>query len=215
MNSKKLDLETAELVIKNYVNEWQKIMDDSVYNECCKNIIKNQIGKDTDVETIKCFLYVWGRMGRVLGRKEFKSWEERLALEITANRERLVDFRKMELLKTDLEKYEHAIKRCYDAFCNILGPIAAVKTLHLFCPTFFPLWDNAIADAFRSERLPTAEKISSFSSGDYYAFMKDVKSFAIQYVDVLSALAKEYNEEILRIIDEFAWLITHRPLSVF
>lgn len=215
MNGKKFDLKTAELVIKNYVGKWKEEMDDSVYNECCKIISNNQIENDTNLKTIRRFLYVWGRMGRVLGRYEFKNWEKRLVLEIRSNCEKLVDFREMELLKTDLEKYEQDIKKCYDAFCSVLGPIGAVKTLHLFCPSFFPLWDNAIAAAFRSERLPTAEKIEQLSSADYYEFMKDVKSFAIKFEAILSALAEKHNKKRLKIIDEFTWLITHRPLSLF
>lgn len=214
MNGRKLDLETAQYVISNYSNEWKELMDDTVYDECRKKISKNQVESDANMKIIKRFLYVWGRMGRVLGRYEFKNWEKKLKPEIMKNHEKLTEFRTLELLKTDLTKHKQDIKKCYDSFHSALGPIATAKTLHLLCPRFFPLWDNAIAAAFRSERIAT-KRIVQFSSEDYYYFIKDVKKFALKYEDILMSLSKKHNKNILRTIDEFAWLITHKPLSLF
>jgi len=139
MNVKKCDLEKNEAVIKNCVSKWEEEMDDSVYNECCKIINRNQIGKDISFETIRRFLYVWGSMGRVLGRTQYKNWEKGLELAIKTNCTQLIRFRNMYLLQSDLVEYQQDIKKCYKSFCAVLGPIAAVKTLHLFCSNFFPL----------------------------------------------------------------------------
>ena len=42
-----------------------------------------------------------------------------------------------------------AIKKVFGSFEMVLGPVGAAKCLHLLAPTFFPLWDRAIANAYR------------------------------------------------------------------
>lgn len=46
---------------------------------------------------IRPFLYGWGKMGRVLGRKVFLGWEDKIAKQISSNHEMLEKFRKKEL----------------------------------------------------------------------------------------------------------------------
>lgn len=44
---------------------------------------------------------------------------------------------------------EDAVRRLFVSFEHGLGAVGAAKTLHLLAPNFFPLWDNAIAKAYR------------------------------------------------------------------
>jgi len=44
---------------------------------------------------------------------------------------------------------EDAIRRLFSSFQDHLGAVGAAKCLHLLAPTFFPLWDRAIAKAYR------------------------------------------------------------------
>lgn len=49
--------------------------------------------------------------------------------------------------KDDLETVEALFNR----FEQVLGPVGAVKSLHLLAPNFFPLWDREIAKRYRCE----------------------------------------------------------------
>jgi hypothetical protein len=44
---------------------------------------------------------------------------------------------------------EDALRILFSHFKAVLGPVGAAKSLHLLAPLFFPLWDNAIARAYR------------------------------------------------------------------
>lgn len=44
---------------------------------------------------------------------------------------------------------EDALQMLFDAFEHGLGAVGAAKCLHLLAPNFFPLWDRAIAKAYR------------------------------------------------------------------
>jgi hypothetical protein len=41
-----------------------------------------------------------------------------------------------------------ALRMLFSHFEHVLGPVGAAKSLHLLAPSFFPLWDNAIARAY-------------------------------------------------------------------
>jgi hypothetical protein len=43
---------------------------------------------------------------------------------------------------------EQTVREVFDDFRAVLGPVGAVKSLHLLAPRYFPLWDNAIAVAY-------------------------------------------------------------------
>jgi hypothetical protein len=152
-------------------------------------------------------------MGRVLGRPKYKNWEDRLKEQIKLNQGRLQGFRTKDLTTTaPLDQYETSIRTCYEAFEKALrSPIATAKTLHLICPDFFPLWDNAITNAAKAE----LEDENNDSSGDYYEFMLCMQKFIRTHDQVFSELASRYNRRKLRILDEFLWWISHRPLSLF
>ena len=188
--------------------------EDSIYDECLKAIKETDLSNIANLEsTMRRFLYVWGRMGRVLGRYDYRNWESKLAKQIELDGKELEEFRTKDLLYVNLHEYEPVIKKCYGSFKEAVGAIAAAKTLHLICPSFFPLWDNAIANAVRKERAD--KKNGEFSPADYYSFMVDMQRFLKEYDQVLSALASKYKRGKLRILDEFLWWMAHRPLSLF
>jgi hypothetical protein len=74
------------------------------------------------------------------------------------------DFRKVEVLLTDhsaaLAEYrersiatvapneEDGLRALFSRFDAVLGHVGAAKSLHLLAPSFFPLWDRAIAKAY-------------------------------------------------------------------
>lgn len=205
--------EEKNWVIVKCIEKWMLENDETEYNTYCTTFNQNSILTNVDTKTLHRFLYTWGRMGRVLGQDKYSGWEEKVKALITLNCDELNDLKKTSLTKVNIEEYEKEIKKYYRSFAEILGPIAAVKTMHLICPSFFPLWDNPIAAAFRNERV-TAEKIASFSDEDYYQFMKEVKDIAIEYRTTILNLSAKYGVSELRLIDQFAWWISHRPLSL-
>jgi hypothetical protein len=209
-----LSEEIKTKIISECVKRWEQEFDDSVYNECLEVVKQTVLRNIPNLEsTIKRFLYVWGRMGRVLGRHEYRNWEKNIAKQIESNCEKLKEFRMRNLKSADLDRSEFDIKKCYASFKEAVGSIAAVKILHLICPNFFPLWDNTIADAVREERVD--KKAEKFSAEDYYRFMQATQDFVKKYDRVLSELANRYRRGKLRILDEFLWWMTHRPLSLF
>ena len=46
---------------------------------------------------------------------------------------------------------ESMIENLFQSFERVLGPVGAAKALHLLAPSFFPLWDRAIAKAYDLE----------------------------------------------------------------
>lgn len=200
--------------IRECINRCEKEFDEAVYNECLELIKIADLRDSIKLkDTIKTFLYRWGRMGRVLGRDHFINWETKLLLKIKMNRKALEELRSKDLSIAYLDRYESIIKNCYASFRDVVGPIAAAKVLHLICPNFFPLWDNSIATAIRNER--KGRKDDRFSPEDFFKFMKDVQNFANKYEGVLCELVSEYKKGKLRILDEFFWWMTQRPLSLF
>lgn len=199
---------------KEVVRLCEEKFDESVFNECLEIVRQTELRNAANLNsTVRRFLYTWGRMGRVLGQKQFKAWERRLTAKIEAYAMELEDLRVKDFSLVNLNDFESAIKKYYESFSVIVGPIGAAKTLHLICPDFFPLWDNPIANAFRSER--EGEKDKKFSAADYFKFMKDMQAFAIKYQVVLNGLATQYKKGKLRILDEFFWWMSQRPFSIF
>ena len=64
---------------------------------------------------------------------------------------------------------EPAIKTIFGDFEEVLGPVGAAKCLHLLARHFFPLWDNAIAEAYGTSVQQGRNR------ENYNAFMKIAK----------------------------------------
>lgn len=212
----------SEQVIREYVNRFEeKYPAHSAYDKPLEQMarigLKKITERDVD-EIIEPFLYGWGRMGRVLGKIDFGGWQSNLAEVIRTNCHVLEDFRTNDLASVDLCTLETQIAETYGSFKNAVGKIASAKVLHLICPRFFPLWDNDIANGVRAEirdHGETGRIAEDWSGEDYYRFMEGIKLFMAQHEGVLCSLASQYQQGKLRVVDEFLWWGTHRPLSLF
>ncbi|NWF77692.1 MAG: hypothetical protein HXY36_03760 [Chloroflexi bacterium] len=211
----------AECVIMEYVKQFEQRYrnDSSIYNQYLNAIQKinlNLISRGGVGNIIKPFLYKWGRMGRVLGQNKFKDWESKLAQQIQLNFGKLQNLAGQRFLGAALGKFKSDIEDCYESFKNVVGPIAAAKVLHLICPNFFPLWDNDIAKAVRDEFRGKGRNraVQGLSGEDYYEFMQALQGSLKKHQQVISHLSQRYKKSDLKIMDEFLWWATHRPLSL-
>ena len=107
--------------------------------------------------------------------------------------------------------------------------MAAAKVLHIISPYFFPLWDNGISVIVRKERVRAAisnegflidikdfsNKIEDFSGKDYFYFMKILQTILEKYKNTFSVLAKSYEKGVLKIMDDFLWMLVHESLSLY
>ncbi len=171
------------------------------------------ITQDDITQIAEYYLYSWGRMGRVLGREEYDGWQGKVACFIVRFQDKLGGFRLLPLLGEDLRRYETDIKTIYQALKSAVGPIGAVKVLHLVCPSFFPLWDNAIANGLRQYYYGDST-YDSFSDQDYFDFMMWVQNWLRENDNLISSLSEQYNKTNLKMIDEFFWWTVTMPFSL-
>ena len=73
----------------------------------------------------------------------------------------------------DTNRDRPTVEAMYDDFQTILWPVGAAKALHVMAPTFFPIWDTAIANEFRLRLSPRDESV-----GSYLAWMDFARRFA-------------------------------------
>lgn len=178
-----------------------------------KNIALISFSTNDSNNVIEPFLYTWGKMGRVLGQSRYYNWQQKCALLINSNHDSLEVFRTMALQNTDLDEYHDEIVKLYNAFKSIVDKIAAVKVLHILCPTFFPLWDNAIEKGLRAEYNGGCG-CEPFTGHDYFAFMKCVQDLINKYNDLWISSAAFYEKGLLKIVDEYFWWSVGRPFSL-
>jgi len=75
-----LSAEIRTEVIRECVKRWENEFDDSIYNKCLEAVKNADLRNVASLKSeIRRFLFVWGRMGRVLGRVEYRNWESSLA----------------------------------------------------------------------------------------------------------------------------------------
>lgn len=87
---------------------------------------------------------------------------------------------------------EASAKQIFVSFEMVLGPVGAAKSLHLFAPDYFPLWDRAIATAY----VGVLGRIGS--NGDRYWKMMNYASRQAQ-----TLVASGYSGKPLKAIDEY------------
>jgi hypothetical protein len=54
------------------------------------------------------------------------------------------------------------VARVYRGFVDVLWPVGTAKALHVIAPSFFPLWDDAIARAFRLQLSPREASVAAY-----------------------------------------------------
>jgi hypothetical protein len=194
-----------ERYVEKYENEWGS-SDKFIYRPCLEEIKTVNLCEISE-EDVKCsvrvFLLNWGMMGRVLQRN--KGWEKPLARAIREICGNLEKFRKLSLEEADLSKYENDIRECYERIEEIVKQIAAGKVLHLICPNFFPLWDNAIREKISKESYGLGGPQVGGSPAGYYKFMIIIQTFLNKNKTVLSKLSRRYDSANLKIIDQYLW----------
>ncbi|HEY5181426.1 MAG TPA: hypothetical protein VIJ07_16910 [Dermatophilaceae bacterium] len=76
-------------------------------------------------------------------------------------------------------------------FVNVLWPVGTAKALHVLAPTFFPIWDESIAAAFRLRLSPPAASVASY----------------LRLMAIASRFAKASGfEDALKALDEWAYV---------
>jgi len=192
---------------------------DRLYNNAVTSMATIDFSNITEADVgdvIERFLYDWGKMGRVLGQEQFLGWQEKVAETIQSNSEILRQFQTRNIENENLNNRKDSIVVLYESFKAITGQIASAKILNLICPDFFPLWDNAIANAIRVELANLQgygfdKSIEVFSGEDYFRFMEGIKLFISRHSDIISILSTQYQQRKLRIIDECFWWTVRRP----
>lgn len=76
-------------------------------------------------------------------------------------------------------------------FVNVLWPVGTAKALHVLAPTFFPIWDESIAAAFRLRLSPPGASVASY----------------LRLMAIASRFAKASGfEDALKALDEWAYV---------
>jgi hypothetical protein len=76
--------------------------------------------------------------------------------------------------------------------------VAVAKTLHLFAPEFFPLWDTDIAIAYGSWWA-----FSEFGEMEYWPFCWKMKRIAAHVADCECVRTASPKRSTLKLIDEY------------
>jgi len=86
----------------------------------------------------------------------------------------------------------NTVMQTFSAFELVLGPVGAAKSLHLLAPSYFPLWDRAIAKAY------VGNLTNAGTNGSRYWQMM---CYAFQQTQAL--IAAGFTGNPLKAIDEF------------
>jgi len=140
-----------------------------------------------------------------------------LGLEIDRLRDEVAYFRSKRLVDSDVDSDEPKVRELLKAMMKILRrlskdyvgkeheePLATIKILHILAPNYFPLLDNKIARAAGLERV----RIDT-----YITWMKKLKPWLQNYVDVLEKLEKECGLPMLKLVDECFYIMCTVDLS--
>jgi hypothetical protein len=77
-------------------------------------------------------------------------------------------------------------------------PVATIKILHILTPNYFPLWDNSMARSVGLKRVTLDGAIT---------WMKRLRLWLQNYVDVLEKLEKEFELPMLKLVDESFYIM--------
>ena len=104
----------------------------------------------------------------------------------------LKEYRSRTIYSIDTKEYTPITTLFYN-FELVMGPVGAAKALHLLAPSFFPLWDRAIAQAY-GFYLHKA----GFNSEYYWKFMLITRDQCLDLSEQIGDCQK-----ILKSIDEY------------
>jgi len=140
-----------------------------------------------------------------------------LGLEIDRLRDEIAYFRSKRFVDSDVDSDELKVRGLLKTVIEILRklskeyvgrkheePLATIKILHILAPNYFLLLDNNIAKAVGLGRV----RIDT-----YITWMKRLKSWLQNYVDVLEKLEKEFGLPMLKLVDEGLYIMCTVNLS--
>jgi len=142
-------------------------------------------------EALAVLLQTWNKMFYQYRRFDSRHFADIERL-IRDHHSILITFRQRSIQSLNQED-ESEVVRVFKAFEEVLGAVGAAKCLHLLAPSFFPLWDRAIAEAYG---LPLRQK--GRNAERYWCFIKVVKD-QVQCLDGEQAIGPNP----LKAIDEY------------
>lgn len=124
-------------------------------------------------------------------------------------------FRNRNMLSDDI--YEEKVIETYGKVNEILKaagtgnnePIETIKLLHIFCPYYFPLLDNPIA-----EQMGLKKKGVSVDAELYIKWMWKLRNWLGNYKEVVKELENKYECSILKLIDEGFYIMCSVNLHI-
>lgn len=115
------------------------------------------------------------------------------------------------LIYTNLNEVKTKIEYAFESFSSIkyVGPTSASKILHLLKPSFFVMWDRAIAKYYECDM--TMEGYFNFLTEMKDAINTLLKQYSEKYLNEKpeEALSRKYGgKPLTKLIDEYNWLKT-------
>jgi len=145
-----------------------------------------------------------------------------LGREVSMLKDEIAYFRGKRLIDSDIDSDEDRIRNLYNAICTILKKlnisyagkeeeeyVGTVKILHILAPNYFPLLDNKIAEAVKLIK-KDKEKIEW---PKYITWIRGLRLWLQNYVDVLEKLENEFKSSMLKLIDESLYIMSTVNLS--
>ncbi len=166
-------------------------------------LVKDYWGKwDEVADGLGVLLLTWNQALYRYGIFDFDKLEEFLKKwqnEINQFRERKIDT----LNKDDEGKIKVLFDKLLTALTSVgkdnkfrKSPVAVAKALHILAPNFFPLWDDAIADAYGCYWADSNKALEK-----YIDFCWENKAL-VEYVKGQN-IPKDENKSYLKLIDEY------------
>lgn len=150
----------------------------------------------SETEALAVLLQTWNK--RYYNKKKFDSEHlSKLEQVVTANKSILISFRARSIA-TFSDNDNAIIQKTFESFDEVVGPVGTAKSLHLFAPDFFPIWDSIIAKRY-CLFLMYGEKHEKhkFNARKYIKFMEITKK---QYD---ARAHDQFGDTLLKRIDEY------------
>jgi hypothetical protein len=99
-------------------------------------------------EALAVLLQTWNAAFYRFGRRKFNTQHFSDIEGLLKSHGHRLSLARQRSIETFDDELVPEVKRVFEDFESILGPVGAAKCLHLLAPRFFPLWDRAIAQAY-------------------------------------------------------------------
>jgi hypothetical protein len=150
-------------------------------------------------EALCVLLQTWNRnYYRFKKEKEFEQHLGRIERLLESNRRSISGYRGRPIASF-VSNEQDRVMLLFARFSQVLGPVGAAKCLHLLAPSFFPLWDQAIAKGYDL-------KLDGRATEKYVSFMR----IAQDQCRVLQENGACWSD-MLKAIDEFNYCTYTKP----